>query len=229
MKMKKFLATILIASSAFLGTGYAWWMDGLEIKGVVSTGQFNVVGVEGKITTTGRSGKTEDMKDYESSNITGYTYSISDLYPYKPYYFTAKFENQGSIPAKVATINIIKSNEMTIDEANVFDYLQVTGTVKIIDEKDRQASGGINGSEEEYKYIITKGQNVTISNLEQHLNQVINWRLEPGHKIIFEDFKVRLVGVKYDKQTSKNMFEESNVQFDLQILFEQHNQVAEYK
>ncbi|MDF2877003.1 MAG: hypothetical protein K0S30_99 [Clostridia bacterium] len=227
MKKKKFLATILIASSAFLGTGYAWWSDGLEIKGVVSTGEFKIVGDEGEIKTKGKYGNDiiTKMNKNTETGIEGFSYVINDLYPYQYYNFTAKFKNQGSIPAQVADIEISKSVESDyLNKEDIFDHLQVTGTVKVIDQEGNQVSEEGNESTKEYKYSI-EGRNVTVNNMEDNLrNHIIGWNMEPSQSIIFEDFKIKLVNVKYDKKDKRNLCEGSRVQFDLKVSFNQHNQ-----
>ncbi len=203
MKKKKFLMTILIASSVFLGTGYAWWADGLEIEGMVSTGEFKVVGIPSQSPEYAQNAS-------EHEGLKSLSYDMSDLFPGRIYEFGAEFKNVGSIPAVVEEINIIMKEALKDDTA---EKITTKGSVRIV--------GGSNELEP-----ITI--DTTIKELETELatefGSFNDWKLEPGESLVFEKWKVALPKAKYNESSKENEYEGKNVSFDLEIVFKQHNQ-----
>ena len=202
MKKKKFLATILIASSVFLGTGYAWWTDGLEVEGIVSTGEFKVIGIPANASEYTKNAREQG----DSQDIKSFTYDMQDLFPGRIYEFGAEFKNEGSMPAVVGKVDVTMK-EGTDDDTT--EQITTKGSVRIV------------GGSDELEPITI---DTSIADLATELEKLNNLKLEPGESLVFEKWEVTLPTAKYDENSKENEYEGKNVSFDLEISFKQHNQ-----
>ncbi|MFZ5352001.1 MAG: SipW-dependent-type signal peptide-containing protein [Bacillota bacterium] len=139
MKKTRFLALALVVAVMLMGAGYAAWTDQLVINNTVETGELNVVFVEqeGSIyppqgpypiilagDVTGNVNPmncfTEVSIDQENQKLT--TVKVENLYPGVMTYYHVKFQNIGTIPAKVdnIVINKLQTSEALDEEMVMF-------------------------------------------------------------------------------------------------------------
>ncbi|MCM0649315.1 hypothetical protein NBE98_13130 [Clostridium swellfunianum] len=129
MKKTRIIAAALMAAVISAGAGYAAWTDTLNINSTASTGKMNV-----EFTTTKIFGQTivpnkAELGPYLGSTLDQTTkvvnVSLSNLYPGSGLLYAVQYENKGSIPVKIESVEVKIPTGTFADEMK--DALVVVG------------------------------------------------------------------------------------------------------
>lgn len=99
MKKSKFLLGTLVLATALMGTGYAAWTDALTVKSTVSTGEFDM-----NFNGNGTLEQSDYVVAEQIVNKDSATITVSNLYPGAQVDFGINMDNDGTVPAKVASV-----------------------------------------------------------------------------------------------------------------------------
>lgn len=218
MKKAKFMALALAGAITLMGAGYASWTDSLTITNTVKTGELST-----NFVTTGTGAPTvTQLNDNGASayvNVQPVTAAaktldmvVTNLYPGAGFQFSARFNNDGTIPAvitptistaQVGTEPKLADNQLKFD--GTVTYHKQDGTTVVFDKSGNNA--------------------VTLDSFETQLaTWLTNKRLEPlsgtnpAEYITFDNVKVTLISGAANDTTE-------NASLKLTILMDmaQHN------
>lgn len=192
MKKGKIIAAALVIASMLIGAGYAQWTDTLKIGNTVNTGNLNVefVKTEGSCITFPNIFNLELNSNYVESNIDPtdkktVTVTVNNLYPGSGVLYSAKFENLGTIPAKIKSVDVEFPQDNQLLKDNLFvvgGFIQMRPNNSGIPVPVRGGAGTFptfwNG--------IAKGQ-YHLKDLEANLNDVLVGKVLKPHDYILLD------------------------------------------
>lgn len=129
MKKTKFLALVLVVAMMMVGAGYAIWSDQVLLNTTVNTGNF-AMNITKLTTRTGDNQTQNEVHDWHSYDWThagakSFTSNeafvvFNELYPGGMVQVDMTMENKGTIPAKLASVDV----EYVSGNKDLFELLQ---------------------------------------------------------------------------------------------------------
>jgi predicted ribosomally synthesized peptide with SipW-like signal peptide len=191
MKKGNIIASVLILSIMLMGAGYAYWTDSAKVTNTVNSGNMNVEFVNVSETCPlihlPNIGNLEKDSDYVESSINlddskTITVTVDNLYPGTGVLYAAKFENKGTIPAVIESVevNFTEDNELLKD-----NLIVLGGFVQIRPSKCEIVDSGAFPTITHLSPIEFGPCN--LKDLETNLNNMLKGkRLEPGDYVLFD-------------------------------------------
>lgn len=184
MKKARVITAALVAAMITMGAGYAAWSDTVKVNSNVNTGNMNIEFIKTGIPAPMpysfglETGDSKYMQNTITSTEKEVTVSLNDLYPGAGLLYGTSFQNKGSIPV------IIDSVEVIIDDTpfanNIKDDLIVVGGfIKAGSELD----GGVFPNNL-LDIILHGSDNYKLDDLQNNLNKMLKGqKLMPGDTI----------------------------------------------
>lgn len=223
MKKLRILSSSLIVATMLTGAGYAAWTDTLTINNTVETGQLNVQFHEGKFLGLQYPDASADKyveakaeisdKDSHTTQI-----DLNNLYPGAWAAFRVRAINAGTIPAKVANVDVQFSGDKEL-----LPYL--TYETRISMNPDDTSSNltmfTLKGKLEDFKDTINK----SIPNIQLAPNSKGSFCIGSPKNIsnVTNNSADSYFLIKLDKNTPITL-QKKSLSFTIQVNFKQFNQ-----
>lgn len=247
MRKPRLLVLALAVAVMLMGAGYAAWTDKITINNTVSTGEMKVQLSEytwyqlDDITPTSSDNQVSSSTDgYAVATATPWfvaghnslDLTLTNMYPGKKGVLNANFENLGTIPAVVKSVDytdgtaqLTGKNGAAIAKMSPEDRAKivVTGTFRQV---KRVAAGDGNFT------VVPSGKSVTINTNLRDFVSVLNnaydattnpglkgWRVEPGEAIQLQNITIDLPTTIINEDNMENKYDKGTIDFQ----FGQHN------
>lgn len=228
MKKTKFIALVLVVAIMLMGAGYAVWNDQVFLTTTVRTGNFDMV-ITDVSTRTGDQQDKNEVHDWHQYDWTHSTRAevlnsnqavveFSDMYPGGTVQVDMKMVNNGSIPAKLKSIDV----ELLSGNQDLFNLLRAQTSWKvdingddIIDPMGQYNWGHVEWDRDPW-YKIPGALNALVNNLNYY-----NIVIEPGGCLTLGDgTEDGCIKIKLDPNAG-NEFQNKNCKFKITFNWEQ--------
>ena len=257
MKKGNIIASVLILSIMLMGAGYAYWTDSAKVTNTVNSGNMNVEFVNvSEICPSIHIpviGNLEIGSNYVKSSINlddpkTITVTVDNLYPGTGVLYAAKFENKGTIPAVIESVevNFTEDNELLKNNLIVLGGFVQMRPYKIFGRIVYEPVGGGVFPEVIHRHPIEYGP-CNLKDLEANLNKMLKGKtLKPGDYVLFdipEEYKNGIADIlNYEgiegynpdennciimglpkTKSDQNNLKKQSIQFQIKLNFKQFN------
>lgn len=193
MKKTRLIALVMVFAIKAVGAGYAAWQEELVINETVSTGSLDLDWTWGIAALMDNNPLYTTIAEAYFADENTFVASLNNLYPGVWYNFDLGAKNKGTIPAIIQDVTV----DLSAFDNNLAEDIRVYGFIY-----HKRLLGSFFGIPI-YRIINTKyvGNGlhpVSLSNLEDELDDIAGWKILPDDEITFGEPGKDDEGVDFD-------------------------------